>query len=197
MLVFLQSIKSKKTQACYIRNLGFFLKFAKENHLARDYDSLLKIPQEQGQVLLEDYLFHLKKNGFTVGTITIRFASVKLFFSMNDKIFNWDKIHKMFPESGNRGNKKPHTKENISKMLEKIQVIDKKAVLLVLASSGCRIGMVEYFRLKDMKPMPYGCRAITVYAGTKDEYVTFITKEASEYVDRWLERRQKKGGDPE
>lgn len=193
MVVFLQSIRSEKTRICYLRNLGFFLKFAKENHLARDYDSLLKISQEQGQALLEDYLFYLKKQGLTASTITIRIASIKLFFSMNDKIFNWDKIHRMFPEPSKRGNAKPHTKENISKMLEKIHVIDKKALLFVLAASGCRVGMVEYFRIKDMEPMPHGCRAITVYARTKDEYVTFITKEASEYIDRWLEYRQKNG----
>jgi integrase len=193
MLVFLQSIKSEKTQKCYIGNLGFFLRFAREKRLASDYESLLGISQEQGQILLEDYLFYQKKNGFTLSTINIRFASLKLFFSMNDKIFNWDKIHKMFPEPSKRGNNKPHTNETISKMLERIHVIDKKALLLALASSGCRVGMVEYFRLKDMKPMPNGCRSITVYAGTKDEYVTFITKEASEYLDRWLEQRQRNG----
>jgi integrase len=35
--------------------------------------------------------------------------------------------------------------------------------------------------------------AIVVYARTKDSYITFITSEAFEYVQNWLEKRKNKG----
>jgi hypothetical protein len=85
---------------------------------------------------------------------------LKLFFSMNDRVFSWFKIKKMIPEDTGFIKDEPHTKETILKMLSNMTSIENKALLMVLATSGCRVGMVEYFRVCDLQPMPNDCQRL-------------------------------------
>jgi len=57
LLLFEQSIKSQKTHTLYRHHLDKFLQFSK----IKDFDSLTKVTRDQLQVILEDYLFYLKK----------------------------------------------------------------------------------------------------------------------------------------
>jgi len=57
LLLFEEGIKSPHTKKVYRGHLAAFLKFAKIS----DPDELLKLPREQLQILLEDYVFHIKK----------------------------------------------------------------------------------------------------------------------------------------
>lgn len=193
LLVFHQAIKSERTRQNYSYYLGKFVEFAKHRIPDTTIDSLSKIPQEQGQVLLEDYLFYLSKKKIASKTIKTMIDPLKLFFEMNDRIFNWTKIRKMIPEDTVFIKDEPHTKETIIEMLSNMTSIENKALLMVLASSGCRVGMVEYLRICDLKPMSDNCQCMTVYARTKDSYSTFITFEAFEYIQRWLEKRKTRG----
>ena len=62
LLIFEQTIKSEKTRKNYIDHLDRFLNFTK----IKDYDSLLKIEQEQLQQIIEDYVLrtHPKTDHF-------------------------------------------------------------------------------------------------------------------------------------
>jgi len=55
--VFENSIKREGTRKTYRHALEKF----KEYYKIKDFDSLLTIPDEKIQVMLEDYLFYLKK----------------------------------------------------------------------------------------------------------------------------------------
>lgn len=194
LLLFYQAIRSENTRTNYEKALSRFFEFAKVNYDQNlTFESLASIPQDKGQILLEDYLFHLKQNGKSFDIIKTAFQAINLFFSMNDRMFNWVKIKKLRPEKKAKVQDSPHSKETISLMFGNIISLELKAVLMVLASSGCRVGMVEYFRICDMKPMSNGCRHIVVYAEDKEEYSTFITQEAFEHVQKWLDRRQNRG----
>lgn len=193
LVLFNQAIKAERTRENYNYFLSKFLEFAKPRIPNLTIDSLSKIPQKQGQILIEDYVFHLKTKDVSGTTIKNCIVPLKLFFSMNDKSFNWIKIQKMIPENKVFVQDEPHTKETIIKMLANMRSSEDKALLMVLASSGCRVGMVLDFRICDMKPMPDNSQCITVYARTKDVYTSFITAESYQYVQDWLNRRKQRG----
>lgn len=191
LILFYQAIRSESTRANYEKALSRFFEFAKTNYDPNlTFESLVSIPQDKGQILLEDYLIYLKHDGKSYDIVKTAFQAIKHFFSMSDRMFNWDKIKKMRPEKKAKVQDIPHSKETISLMLGSIVSLEIKAVLMVLASSGCRVGMVEHFRICDMKPMSNGCQRIVVYAEDKEEYSTFITQEAFGYVQKWLDRRR-------
>jgi len=49
-----------------------------------------------------------------------------------------------------------------------------KAIILLLASSGVRIGAIPDFRIKDLEPIDkYHVHKITVYKKSKQKYVLF------------------------
>jgi len=52
-----ETIHSEQTRKNYKRDLDLFLKF----YRITDYDSILSIPSEKAQEMVEDYLVHLKK----------------------------------------------------------------------------------------------------------------------------------------
>lgn len=193
MLVFHQAIKSERTRQNYSYYLSKFIEFTKLRIPNATIESLTRIPQEEGQLLLEDYIFHISKKGLAGRTIKTMIDPLKLFFSMNDRVFNWVKIKKMIPVDTVFIKDEPHTKETIIEMLSNMSSVENKALLMVLASSGCRVGMVEYFRICDLTSMSDNCQRVTVYARTRDSYITFITFEAFEYVQRWLEKRKSRG----
>ena len=55
-----------------------------------------------------------------------------------------------------------------------------KALVLLLASTGIRIGAIPDLQLKHLKKIPeYNLYQITIYEGTKEEHFTFTTPEAA------------------
>ena len=57
MLLFENSIKSESTRKTYLYHLNNFMKF----YHVKDYDFLTGIAAEKMQVMVEDYVMHLKK----------------------------------------------------------------------------------------------------------------------------------------
>lgn len=80
-----------------------------------------------------------------------------------------------------------------------------RVVVLLLASTGMRIGVVADIKLADIeKIMSYNNKQgekveipaiykIVVYPKTKQEYVALSTPEAAKSIDRYLEFRKRKG----
>ncbi len=54
-----------------------------------------------------------------------------------------------------------------------------KVILLVLASSGMRIGGLPRLKIKHLTDMKLECKAVCVYADSLEEYFTFINLEAT------------------
>jgi len=57
-----------------------------------------------------------------------------------------------------------------------------------LAASGVRVGAVPGIRFKDIERIE-NCYCVKVYAGTKEEYLTFLTPEATRDLDTYLKSR--------
>ena len=162
-------------------------RFMKWNGLT-DYDDLLKADDKAIQRNLEDYLIHLKdiKSANYIPSIM---APVELFYTMNDKNFNKVRLHKMFPRRTKRSGYDAYTKEDISIMLESTNKKRTKALILFLASTSCRVGVIPELTLGDVKNRE-NCKEVLAYNDDKEEYTTFMTPEASQAFDDYLEERQ-------
>jgi len=97
LLIFEESIKSQASRHTYSQQIQWFLRFTK----IKDYDGLLKVPTEQMQTLLEDYVMHLKKT-ISPNSVPIYMTGVKHFFVVNRVRLFWEIIHKMYPQKVKR-----------------------------------------------------------------------------------------------
>ena len=134
-------------------------------------------------------------------SINANFAPLKKLFVVNDVALPWNRIRATFPEMETyetRG----WTRDDIRRMLRHARGAVDRAIILVMASSGVRIGGMELkwghivpiydegSRLREGNSMleeedsskPVACAMLRVYAGTFAEYAAFITPEAYEAV---------------
>ena len=188
LLVFENAIKSEATKKQYLYQLERFRNWTKIN----DYDVLLQAPDKEIQVLLEDYLFYLKKK-YSPNTIPPIFAVLELFYSMNDKVIDSKKLRKMFPARIKKSGYDAYTNEDVQKMLRHASKKRSRALLLFLASTGCRIGAIADLKIKNLSKMENDCRSVLFYEGSTEEYFSFLTPESSKALDEYLEEREKNG----
>ena len=59
-----------------------------------------------------------------------------------------------------------------------------------MASTGCRVGALPELQLKHIKNIENGCKSVLCYPESKEEYITFMTPEAAQAFDDYLEERQ-------
>ena len=172
LLLFEESIKTKATLHTYTQHIQWFLKFTK----IKDYDGLLKVPTEQMQTILEDYVMHLKKT-INPNSVPVYMTGIKHFFVVNRVRLFWEIIHKMYPQKVKRGGQKAWTDEHVRTMLEYSNSKRNKALIHFMASTGARIGIHNYpLQMQHLKDVGDGCRAVLIYAGEPDEYWSFLTQ---------------------
>ena len=188
MVLFQQAIKSPATRKMYERSLEQFSKFSKIS-----IEEINSIPRSEMQILVEDYVFSLKNRNLSKMSIKGYLQGIKLFLEMSDVALNWTKIKMFYPEASRPSGQKAYTNEDVREILN--SSINKKFRCLVhlMASSGMRIGGVRELQLKHLEEMPHGCKSVLVYAGTKDEYQTFISPEAVKALDDYLDERKSQG----
>lgn len=189
MILFHNIITSAQTREHYDFELEKFRNFCR----IRDFDSMLSLEPKKSQEMVEDYVFSLKAKGLRGNGIRSRLAGIKMFYYVNDVILNWDKIFRMLKEERKSGNDKAYSKKEIVMLLDKTKQITHKALILLLASSGCRVGAISELHVRDIQDFGEGCKCIKVYSDTKYEYHTFLTPEASDYLDKHLEIMKKTG----
>ncbi|HEX7031427.1 MAG TPA: hypothetical protein VF172_00360 [Nitrososphaera sp.] len=165
------------------------------------------------QKLVENYVLRLQERvglkEIKASSCVARIPAVKPFCEMNDIVLNWLKIGKLLPSTDLVGDDEAYTREQIKKILQFCD-LRTRIIVLFLASSGMRLGGLSRFegdrfaRLKhghlqpicsDDKDDPRRVIAVhvRVYAGTKDEYDTFLTPEAWQAYSEYLQFRVKCG----
>lgn len=135
--------------------------------------------------------------------ITIKgyLAGIMKFYAMNDIIFNRKKLSSYLPLDQKQNDEdRAYTREEIAQLL-KFSDERTRALILLLASTGMRIGGVAdsdkekpYLMLKHLHKIPqYNLYKVTVYQGFKEEYICFTTPEAAAAIDTYLQYRQRYG----
>ena len=86
-----------------------------------------------------------------------------------------------------------YTSQEIAKLLEFCDVRT-KALVLLLASSGMRVGAISELQLNHLaKIEKYHLYKVRVYAGYKEEHITFTTPEAAHSLDAYFAFRERYG----
>lgn len=67
-----------------------------------------------------------------------------------------------------------------------------RAVILLLVSSGCRIGSIPILHVRDIEQCG-DVYKLTIYENQVEEYFSFITKEAYDAVQSYLSTRSRMG----
>ena len=133
------------------------------------------------------YIIKLKKQGKAYPSIAASIVPVKTYYQINGVTLNVKLIDKLLPENRRVKTDRAYTHQEISRLLE---IADERSrvIILLLASSGIRIGAIPFIKLGHLD----GIKLI-VYQGTKEEYYTFITAECKKTVDNYLDFRQRYG----
>ena len=192
LTLFHSSIKSEKTKEQYDYHLKKFLEY----FIIKSFDKLAEIEDKEIQIMIEDYLLHLRDKGKKFGTMNSSLNALKLFFSMNDVVINWVKLKKMLPERKKSTGQIPYTTEQIQILVKYAKNPKFKAIIHFLSSSGVRVGSFEELKIKHINSTPFesnGSKSVLVYADTRAEYQTFIHQEAVEALDEYLEYRIRNG----
>ena len=156
-------------------------------------EELLLLDQKTTEKRIIEYILHLKEKKLSYSTLQGICAPLRKFYAMNDVTLNWEKIHNYLGAHDKTIEDKAYTKEQIQKLL---QFASQRAriLILLLASSGLRIGAVSGLRYKHLRYIEkYGIYQITIYPKAKERYVTFCTPECTAEIKSYFGYRQRCG----
>ena len=151
------------------------------------------------------YLNHHKervlRNEIASGTLKNLYRPIKTFCDAYPEISDsipWKRILKAMPKVKLYSNDRAPTLDEIRKLVE---FPDRriKPIVYVMCSSGIRVGAWDYLKWRHVTPIKNDktgdiiAAKLLVYAGTGDEYQTFITPEAYRALKDWIDFRARYG----
>jgi integrase len=187
-----KSTKSLETSVFYSRSI--------RNVLGDSPDNFLNLPAEKKQELLSSYIKQ-EKGKVSGATLRSRLATVRSFSEWNMvEGVNWKRLISMSPERNTAADDRPPSVEEVRKLLSVCGAREKAAVM-ILTTSGCRIGALPCLRLEDLEDIEIvldngtkvSLAKLRIYAHTKHSYTTFITSEALGVLREYLKSRELAG----
>jgi Phage integrase family len=104
----------------------------------------------------------------------------------------WKKISRYYPEDVTN-EYRSYTRDGISKLLSVADLRD-RCIVLLMASSGIRVGAIPDLTLKSLKRLDDGLGILTVYGESKKStYDTLVTQEWISTLDEYLTQRREMG----
>ena len=190
LLLFLESVRSETTQKQYLYYLN---KFMKESGFGDDYDLLSRSEVAEIQVKVEDYVISLKKT-VNPNSVPSYIYPIQSFLDSNDIELKWKKIKRLFPANIKKGSRGAYTTEHVRQLLDVVKGdLRSELVIHILASTGCRIGALFDLKIGDLTMLPEGYTAIRFYTEDVEEYHSFLTPEANNILQRYLNQRTSDG----
>jgi integrase len=190
--LFKESIKSDFTRNAYVLYVRKYMQ-----HLGvSNADLLLKSDSKTIQQELIDFIIFLKKDK-SYSAIRNYVSAIIAFYKINDIVLNIDKISRFMPDKRKANKDRSYRPEEIRKLLD---VADERmrAVILLLASTGMRIGAIPNLRIRSLEKVSLdsdfdSIYKITVYENDKEEHFTYCTPECARAIDNYLEMRKRYG----
>jgi len=148
-------------------------------------------------VTIEDkimnYVDHATKTEkLASGSIRMKLSALKLFYEMNRRPLSWVLIEKTVEET-NPKKDRAYTRQEIEKILS-VADIRIRAMILLLISSGVRLGALPRLKVGSLKPVEeHRIFLVKVYEDTPDFYYSFCTPEARAAIEEYLSLRRKAG----
>lgn len=210
--LFYQGIRTSATKASYTRKLRKVLCEYLEDILEGSFEKraaqlVYKAkadPEEALRILLSlskalrqrTELDPLDSEYLNPSSIKNFFNPVRKLLDMNGVAVAWKRVQATFPEQNNLDESRGYTRQEIQKMLEFSDALE-RAIILVAASSGARVGGLR-IRWEDLTPVyrvdnklvledvteseasrsEIACAVLTIYRRTNEKYPAFITPEA-------------------
>ena len=126
------------------------MQFAK----AKTPEDILRKKPKVLQDIIIDYVLDMKeKRKFSYSTRSLRLNAVMKFCEMNDITINWKKCYSFLGEFNRTVRDRAYTRDEIRKALDKCDE-RKRVIILLLVSTGMRIGALPDLRLKHLKKVP-------------------------------------------
>lgn len=191
---YLLGFKAEATKETYLKKLRQFLTWC--NLTPDQFVDLAKATPKEAEKLLLRYIAQ-RKGEVSGSTLRGLKESVKAFLVMNDveNGLNWAKIARIMPPARKVGQDRAPTVEELRTILANAD-LRLKTIVLLLVSSGMRVGGFDYLRWKDVEPVTVGEQEfakLTVYRGDPEQYTTFITPEAYQALQEYRARRANQG----
>ncbi|MBM3897190.1 MAG: hypothetical protein FJ358_01495 [Thaumarchaeota archaeon] len=205
LTLFFSGIKNKVTRDRYERRLVNFLEKASlegssPKQKARSFVKIGKENPSAAENIVMKYLLYqrarVEKGEISASTLPNYWKPIKLLCIMTDISLNWTKMTKGMPRGRSYGRDRAPEKEELRKLMN---YPDRriKPIVLLMSSSGIRLGAWDYLKWEHIKPIYQDNKlvaaSIVVYAGEPEQYETFITPEAYEAVKEWMDFRASHG----
>jgi len=194
----MDGLRSKHTKTSYTIHLSLFCRFHHTNP-----DELVKLKPEQLKEMVIEYVLDLKKKSkntagkpkrgeTSVNSIKTYTSGIKSFLDEHEISLPWKKIARFYPEEVTN-DYRAYTRTEISKLLSIADLRD-RCIILLMASSGIRVGAIPSLTIRSLKKLDEGLGLLTVYGESKkSRYVTLVTPECMSSIEEYLELRRKRG----
>lgn len=203
---YIYAIQSDETMVQYRRHFKQFLRYVgiSDTDLEAGVNTLYEQIQKDKEWFMESLLnytadqkLRVTKKEISSSTLRNLHKPIKLFCDMNDILLNWRLIKRGLPPGKRSANDRTPTIDEIHKLME-FGDIRIKPIVLVMISSGIRLGAWHYLKWKHVIPIsdPTGkiiAAKLIVYAGEPEQYFTFMTPEAFASLKEWMDFRESYG----
>jgi len=169
---FINSIKSEVTKQVYEYNLKLFMEFC-------GVDKFEDLIGRQNEII--PYLMSVREKKLSYNSISTRLNAIYHFYDMNDISLNKKKIKMFKGEALRKVVDRAYEHEDIKKILD-VSDLRIKTIVLLMASSGMRIGSLPDIRIRNLEKIN-NIYKITVYEGSTSQYFTFCSPECTSYIN--------------
>lgn len=194
-LNFTGTLRTKATLAHYLFLIQRYAAYRK----TLDLDKIVAEDTQNTRMAsahVREFLLSLQAKRLSPGSMANYRHALKHFYEMNDIPLNWKKINKfarMEDDKTLRQKDRAYSHQEIQQMLAKSNE-KVRAIILLLASSGVRVGAISSLCIRHLTRIDeYNLYQLLIYAGHKDQYITFCTPEATAAIDSYLSYRRRCG----
>jgi integrase len=187
-----QSIRSEYTKKVYLTCLRKYFEFpaSSKNKIFDETDSR-KVEDN-----IIDFIISLKKQSKGFAAIHNYVCAICKYYRIMRVILDTKGISEYLPEFRKSKKDRGYSHEEIQRLLD---VADERmrTVILLLASTGMRVGAIPGLRLSNLDKIRIdrnlSIYKFTVYEEFNEEYVTFCTPECARAIDEYLNMRSHYG----
>jgi integrase len=194
---FYDSLQTKPTRdvyTCCIRKYLEYLGYKDGNcqHLLQ-FESAQQV---QNQLIRFFGYLHAHKAGFSPRTLLQYYIALKSFYKYQDDLggnINWDKVRRRIGRVVQTAIDRAYTYDEIKQLL-KYGSERQRVIILLMASSGMRVGAIAGLKVRDLEYIAeHGIFRIKVYRGEPEEYQTFCSPECTNAIQSYIDYRTRNG----
>ena len=194
IVLFEESLKSNATKVIYRYYLKKYFEFIDGQ------DPFFGNENRTIEQKIIEFVISLKQLQKSYFVIHNHIAPVLTFYAINDIVLNVKKIKRYIPPKKRINRDRAYTHEEIHSLLD-ISDERMRAVILLLASSGMRIGAVPLLKIRNLEKVNIAyCHGydqhiykIIVYENEQEEYCSYCTPECTKALDAYLDMRSRYG----